>query len=451
MFDVFIIGGGPGGYAAAIRAAQLGLKTALAEKADIGGVCLNRGCIPTKSLLHAAGVMRSIKEAKQYGLKAESAQLDFRKVLANKNEQVKTLTAGIKHLLHKNGVEIFYGQADLVTPNSVDIDGKRVACRNIVIAVGSSPARPKIPGLEGANVLTSDEALFLEDIPESLAIIGGGVVGVEMAFIFKSFGCETRVIELEHSLVPIMDADICKGLEKLLKNHGVQILTGAKVQEVLTDALLCTSANESVRIPAQKVLVATGRSSNGLGLSLDRLGIAHKNGVIQTDALLRTNLPNVFAIGDVNGKYLLAHVATAEGLRAVENIAGVARPMDYSAVPQCIYTEPEAASVGLSEAEAVSRGLDIKTSLIPALANGKSLIEGCRDGFAKIVCEKASGRVLGVHLLLPHASEMLTQCTAAIRYRATAKELLEVIYPHPSVSELIHEGLHGIVDRPIHY
>lgn len=450
MFDIIVIGGGPGGYVAAVRAAQLGLKTALAEKAELGGVCLNRGCIPTKSLLHAASVMRNIRTAGASGIKTAGVELELRKVMAHKEKQIKALTGGVQYLLNKNGVTLFRGEADILSPDTVGIDGQKIRGRHIVIAVGSSSLKPKIPGIESSDVLTSDGALALESLPESMVIIGGGAIGIEMAFAFQSFGCQTTIVEMEPRLAPLMDTDISKGLEDLLKKQGVRVLTGARVEEIKKDTVVCSAGDASVDLPAKKTLVAAGRVSNGLMLSLDRLGLAHAKGVIQTDTYLKTNIPNIFAIGDVNGNYMLAHVASAEGVRAVENIAGFARPMDYSAVPQCIYTEPEAAAVGLTEAEAAAVGYAVQTSRVPVASNGKSMIEGCTSGFAKMIAEKSTGRILGAHILAPHASELITQCTAAVRFKATSKELLEIIYPHPSVSELLSEAVRGVTGGAIH-
>lgn len=450
MFDVIVIGGGPGGYVAAIRAAQSGLKTALVEKAELGGVCLNRGCIPTKSLLHAAGLIRSMKEAQALGIRAPLIDIDYAKIIAHKDNQVKTLTDGVGYLLNKNKVTMFRGEADILTPDSITVGGQDLKCKNIIIAVGSSPVRPGISGMENPCVITSDEALSLKAIPQSMVIIGGGVIGIEMAFAFQSFGCAVSVVEMEQDIVPLMDTEISKGLEALLKKQGIGIYTNTKVDAIRQGSVLCNTGNNLIELPGEKVLIATGRASNANVPTLDRMGIEHQQGIIQTDAYLRTNIPNIYAIGDVNGKYMLAHVASAEGVRAVENISGYARPMDYSAVPQCVYTEPEAAAVGLTEAEASKTGIEMKVSRIPITANGKSLIDGCTKGFAKVIAEKASGRIVGAHILAPHASELIAQCVSAIRYRATARELSEIIYPHPSVSEMILEAAHGINGNPIH-
>ena len=272
------------------------------------------------------------------------------------------------------------------------------------------------------------------------------MIGIEMAFAFQSMGCRTAVLEMEDRIAPLMDAEISRGLAEILAKAGVDVLTGAKVEAIEKGCVSYRKNGSSSKVSAQKVLVSTGRASNGLLLSLDRAGIAHQRGVIETDAFLRTNIPNIYAIGDVKGKFMLAHVASAEGLRAVENIAGAARPMDYSAVPQCIYTEPEAAAAGLTEHEAMKKGYAVQVSRIPVAA----LTEGCTSGFVKMVAEKSSGRILGAHILAPHASEFIAQCVSAIRYKATALELKELIYPHPTVSELILEASHGLSGHALH-
>lgn len=450
MFDVIVIGGGPGGYVAAIRAAQLGLRAALVEKDALGGVCLNRGCIPTKSLLHAAALLRSAKEAGAFGLKITDSVLDYSKVTAQKERQVRRLGDGVRHLLEKNGVTLYAGAADIESPDCVCVAGERLRCRNIIIAVGSSPAAPKIEGIALPQVIDSDKALSLKVPPKSMLIVGGGVVGVEMAYIFRSFGCAVSVVELEERLVPQMDEMLSQSLESLLKKQGVKLYKRARVKAILADRALCEGNAVPAEISAEKILVASGRHSNGLTLALDRIGITHDRGQIRTDAYLRTNIPNIFAVGDVRGQFMLAHVASAEGIRAAENIAGQARAMDYSAIPQCIYTDPEAASVGLTERQAKEIGIDYQVSTVRAPSNGKSLIEDRLEGFVKILSERISGKVLGAHIFAPHASEMLTQCTAAVRYKASARELTELIYPHPTISEMILEAASGIGGLAIH-
>ncbi len=450
MYDIIIIGGGPGGYVAAVRAAQLKLNTALVEIGELGGVCLNRGCIPAKSLLHAAGIVKSMEESAAFGIKAGSIEIDYARVIANKDSQVKTLTGGVRHLLKKNGVAVYKGEADIVSADTVMVGGQKLQCRHIVIAAGSSPVLPPIPGIGNKNVITSNEALSLKEIPKTMAVIGGGVIGVEMAFAFRRFGCKVSIVEMEPGIVPNMDADVARGLEAILRKEGVAVHTGVKVSEIRPGSIVYQAGDRQAEIPAEKVLAATGRAPDGLSLSLDKAGIAHTKGCIHVDSYLRTSLPSVFAIGDVNGKYMLAHVASAEGIRVVEGIAGAARPMDYTAVPQCIYTEPEAAAAGLTEDQAIKQGFDIKVSRVPVTANGKSLVEGCAAGFSKIVADKKTNRILGLHILAPHASEMIAQGVSAIQYKASAQEIAQLIFPHPSVSELLLESALGIAAHPIH-
>jgi dihydrolipoamide dehydrogenase len=454
MYDVIIIGGGPGGYVAAIKGAQLGLKVALIEKENLGGVCLNRGCIPTKSLLHIASVFSDIKKAGQLGISVSSPVIDFSKAVAKKDQLVKSLVGGIQWLMKNNGVEVVRGEADLVSEKEVAVNGNIMEAGNIIIAVGSSPVMPKIPGADNANVITSDDALALKELPKTMTIIGGGVIGVEMAFLFQSLGCATTIIEMAGRLVPMMDRDLSGGLAEMLKGLGVNIITDACVEYISSDSVTYrssnSSSNSSKQTQSEKVLVCVGRASNGLSLSLDKVGISHKKGIIAVDERLRTNIPGIYAIGDVNGKYMLAHVASAEGIRAIENIRGEDGIMDYGAIPQCIYTAPEAASVGLTEEEAMEKGMQIKVSKIPLAANGKALAEGCQKGFSKMIMDKTSGKLLGAHILAPHAAEIITQCTIAMDTNAKIDDLVHVIFPHPSVSELLNEAIHGLNHRPIH-
>jgi dihydrolipoamide dehydrogenase len=311
----------------------MGLRTALVEKSELGGVCLNRGCIPTKSLLHAAELLYRMEEAEAIGITASRAEFDYTKILASKDNQVKTLADGIRFLLKKNGVTVYRGEADIASPDTVVVNGQKLLCKYIIIAVGSSPTKPNIAGMDNPEVITSDEALCLKQVPRSMAIIGGGIIGIEIAYAFQSFGCSVSIIEIEPYIAPLMDNDISIGLSALLKKRGVKIYTSTKVQCIQQGKILCNSGGRPLEIQAEKILVAVGRTSNGFNLSLDKLGIAHKNGFILTNAYLQTSIPNIFAVGDVNGKYMLAHVASSEGLRAVSNIAGNARTMDYSAVP----------------------------------------------------------------------------------------------------------------------
>ena len=450
MYDIIIIGGGPGGYVAAIRGAQLGAKVALIEKEQMGGVCLNRGCIPTKALLHSANLFTSIKNASQFGIQTAAPAIDFGRMIARKDQVVKTLVGGVQWLMKNNGIEVFKGEADVVSDHQITVNGNVLEGRHIIIAVGSSPVIPPFPGAAAPRVITSDEALSLSKLPESLAIIGGGVIGIEMAALFQSLGCAATVIEMADRLAPMMDRDISKALLELLQKMGVKVYTAAKVAAINGGAVAFHYQDSLHNLPAAAILMAVGRRSNGLTLSLDKIGLQHERGTIATDNRLRTNIPNIYAIGDVNGKFMLAHVASAEGIVAVENIMGHDRVMDYGAVPQCIYTAPEVAAVGLTEEQAIQEGYRVKVSQIPLMANGKSLAEGHTKGFVKMIADDATQRILGVHMMTPHATDMIAQGAMAMTLGASAGAAVATVFPHPTVSEMMHEALHGIVAKPIH-
>jgi dihydrolipoamide dehydrogenase len=449
LYDIIIIGGGMGGYVAAIRGAQLGAKVVLIEKDKLGGVCLNRGCIPTKTLLHSAELFTTIKKAERFGILVASPELDFNQMMARKDQVVKTHVGGVQWLMKSNGIDVIHGNAELVSPEAVSVNGKQIEARNLIIAVGSVPAELSIPGAGESNVITSDEVFSLDHLPESIVIIGGGVIGVEMAALFQNLDCITTVIELLDRIVPMMDGEVSASLTEILKRQGVRIITGARVEAIQREGLSYNRNEVSQNINASLVLMAVGRRSNGNRLDFDKLGIKHDRGFIATDERLRTNIPGVYAVGDVNGKYMLAHVAAMEGIVAVENIMGHDRVMDYHAVPQCIYTFPEVASVGLTEEEAVNEGYRIKVSRFPVKANGKSMADGNWEGFIKMVAG-STGEILGVHIIGPHATEMITQGSMAIGLKATAADITRIVFPHPTVSEIISEAAHGIVDRPIH-
>jgi dihydrolipoamide dehydrogenase len=450
MYDLVIIGGGPGGYVAAIRGAQLGASVALIEREALGGVCLNRGCIPTKALLHGANLFRELKQADRLGIVAAAPTVDFPKMMARKDLIVKNMVNGLQRLMKANGIEVISGSAALRSEHQVEVEGRVIEAKNIIIAVGSSPVALPVPGADDPAVLTSDDVLALTDLPRSMAIIGGGVIGVEMAVLFASLGCGVTVIEMMDRLVPMMDIEIAKAIGDLLKRLGVKVFTGSRVESIRGGTVNFRQEDRQYSQAAEKILMAVGRRSNGLDLALDSLGIRHQKGIIATDERLRTNLPHIYAIGDVNGKYALAHVASAEGIVAVENIMGHDRTMNYRTVPQCIYTHPEVAGVGLTEAEAREQGLAVKISRIPLGVIGKAVAEGQIQGFVKLVAEEPSGRILGLHMVAPHATDMIVQGAMAIDHGIDAAALARTIFPHPTFSEALLEAAHGIAARPLH-
>ncbi len=452
--DLFIIGSGPGGYVMAIKAAQEGLDVAIAEKESLGGVCLNWGCIPTKALLKSAKVHRLVQDAKQYGitLDADSVEVDFSKIMKRKNRAVKKLTGGVGHLLKKNGVTVYRGFAEAKDAHTIDIEGETVRTDNLVVATGAHPARPPIDGLdEGLDsgyVLTSKEILDLESLPESLLIIGGGVIGVEFATAFNSLGTDVTILEVAEDILPAVDADIREPFKKQLKKDGVTIHTRAQVDRIEEGAVTYTLDGEEHSLSPKHVLLAAGMRPNLKGI--EALKLKTDEGGIETDGRLRTSVDGVYAIGDVNGRQLLAHVASKEGLTALADIQGRPASVDYDKMPSGIYTFPEIAQVGLTEAEAKSRGLDYQTSTFPINANGRAVAEGQSVGMAKLITAGSYNEIIGVHLLAEGATEMISEGVLGMTLEGTAADLAEAVHPHPTLSEMLHEIAHGILDKPIH-
>lgn len=451
MYDIVVLGGGPGGYVAAIRAAQLGAKVALIEKDKIGGVCLNRGCIPTKTLLRSASLFCDIRNAAEFGVDVANFSINYKRMMERKNNIVERLTKGINWLIKFHNIDVIKGCGDILTNNSVIVGKDVIEASNIIVAVGSSPAVIPINGANDASVITSDNIFSLEKIPDSLTIIGGGIIGTEIASFFSSIGCYVSIIEMEDRIVPMMDADISKGLLNMLVKQGVNIITDAKVESINKGKVKYIKKGVCSELISEKILISAGRTSNAIHLSLDKIGIVHKKGFILTDERMKTNIHNIYAIGDVNGKYMLAHVASAEAIVAVENIMGLNRKLNYEVIPQCIYTFPEAASVGITEEEAVKKGLKIKVSSFPVSANGKALAEGCDYGFVKMIADCDYGQILGVHVIAPHASDLIAQCALAMNAELTVDEIIDTIFPHPAISEILLEAACGLESRSIHF
>ncbi|MBN1675606.1 MAG: dihydrolipoyl dehydrogenase [Kiritimatiellae bacterium] len=451
MHDIVIIGGGPGGYVAAIRAAQQGAKVALVEKDKLGGVCLHRGCVPSKTLLHSAELYRNALHAAAFGIEIPAPTVHFDKIMARKDQVVRTLHGGVEHLVKANRIELVRGEADLLSPTRVKVGDTVMDARHIIIAVGSSPALPPLDGCDDPCVITSDQALHLDQLPESMVIVGGGVIGVEMACLFRNLGTAVTIIELLDRIVPTLDSDLGTALRKTLKQQKIETLTGARVLSVKGGKVTFEHEGATKSCSVQKVLMAVGRRSNGLDLALDKVGVRHVKGVIETDAQLRTSVPTVYAIGDVNGKYMLAHVASKEGLTAVAAIMGRNAAMNYAAIPQCVYTIPEElASVGMTEEEARRQhGAAVKVGRFPLAANGKALATGLRDGFTKLIAGP-DGEILGAHLMAPHATDMIATLAVAMQAELTPVEIGETVFPHPTVSETILEAAHLIEGNPIH-
>jgi dihydrolipoamide dehydrogenase len=465
QFDVVIIGAGPGGYVAAVRGAQLGLKVAIVEKekdARLGGTCGLRGCIPTKALLNAAHLYEKAGHFEQFGLTVKGLSYDFEKVQKYKSDVVSKNSAGVSYLMKKNKVTVFNGFGKIAGKGKVEValaDGKKetIDAKNIIISTGSV-VRP-IPGFEvdGKQVVNSDQILELKEVPKSLIVLGSGAVGVEFASVYSRFGCETTVVELMDRIVPLEDAEVSKELERSFKKRGITCITGTKMEKLEKSKKGVKvsgkdSKSNAVTLEAEMLLVAIGRMPyiENLGLEKTKV-VVNPRGTIKVNQYCETDEPNVYAIGDVIDTAWLAHLASKEGILVVEKIAGKkVEPINQRLVPNCTYCDPEVASVGLTEAKAKEMGYDVKVGKFPFSASGKARILGETDGFVKIVSEKKYDEVLGVHIIGPHATELLAEACVAMQLETTADELGRTIHAHPTVSESVMEAAEGVHDLTIH-
>ena len=455
MYDVVIIGGGPGGYVAAIRAAQLGGKVLLAEERELGGTCLNRGCIPTKAMVHSAAVYAEAKRGEEIGLSFSNLGVNFAGVARHRDQVVDTLVQGIGGLMKANGIEVVQGRAEIVAPGNVRLLDKEIETKNIIIATGSGQGKPPIPGIDSPGVVDTDIILKAKTLPESLLILGGGVVGVEFASIMASFGVEVTLVEMLPGLLSTLDSELGKRLAIYLRKAGVKIHIATKVAAIAEGPgglqVELEGKKGSQQVTVEQVLLAAGRMPNFGGLDLDGLGIDYDRRTgIKVDKTMATNVPGIWAIGDSVGNLMLAHVASHEGIVAAENIMGHKAEMDYRVVPSCVFTQPEVASVGISEDEAKARNLDYKVAKFPFVANGKALAQGDTDGMVKIVAS-ADGELLGVHILGPHASDLIAEGAVAVHQRLAAEELVNIIHAHPTLAEAIAEAALGLAGGYLHF
>jgi len=457
-YDVAVIGGGPGGYVAAIRAAQLGAKVLLVEKDKLGGVCLNRGCIPTKTLLKSAEKWQDIKHCSDFGLQAGNIGFDFAAVMARKDQVVSQLQAGVAQLVKSNDIETVYGQAVLDGKNTIKVTkgGETITyqARKIILATGSTPFRLPVPGGDLPGVIDSDRLLALTSVPRSMVVIGAGAVGIEFAAIFQAFGCEVTVVEMLPAILPNIDIDLVKRMGLLLRKQGIKMLAGTKVTAIRAEAegLIVSVENDkgTQELQAEKVLVATGRQPAVEGLGLESASVGYSRKGITVNTNMETTTEGVYAVGDLTGGLMWAHTASAAGIVAAENALGGQVVMDYAAVPGCIFTSPEIAVVGFTEQEARTAGREIKVSRFNFAANGKAVSMGEADGLVKIVADAASGKLLGMHILGPHASDLIMEGAIAMKNGLTARDIAHTIHPHPSLSETVMESAHGIDGEIIH-
>ena len=468
-YDLVVLGGGPGGYVAAIRASQLGLKTAIVEKQKLGGTCLHKGCIPSKALLRSAEVFQQTKKSLEFGVVASGVSLDFIKVQERKNRIIDTLHKGIEHLMKKGKIDVYHGTGRILGPSifspmpgtiSVEMnngtENEMLLPNNIIIATGSRPN--SLPGLtiDGTHVITSDEALSMESLPKSILIVGGGVIGIEWASMLSDFGVEVTVIEYAPAILPTEDEEVSREMQRQLKKKKVTVITGAKVNpdsvEISGDVSLRAEVKGIEKtFTAEKVLVSVGRRANTEGIGLENTDIQVENGYIVTNDYCQTKEQHMYAIGDCIGGLQLAHVASHEGLTAVEHIAGLSPlPVDPLSVSKCVYSSPEIASIGLTEKQAKEKGFEPKTGKFSFKGSGKALVLGESDGFVKIIADRNTNDILGIHMIGPHATDMISEAGIAKVLDATPWEIAQTIHPHPSLSEAIGEAALAVEGIAIH-
>lgn len=458
QYNLVVIGAGPGGYVAAIKAAQLGMKVAVIENREVGGTCLNRGCIPTKTLMHSAHLYHEVKNFEAVGLKVEGLSYDIKKIHERKEEVVDKLRTGISQLFKANKIDFISGTATISDKNTIVVekDGEKteVKTEKILIATGSKPAKPPIEGLTLPNVVTSDEMLSMSDkVYNKLLIIGGGVIGVEFATVYNSLGCEVVIVEAMDRILPTMDKEISQSMAMSLKKKGIKIHTSAMVEKISEEnGLTCyyTEKGKAQTETADGILVSIGRRANTENLFADGFEIEMERGCVVVDEKFQTSVEGIYAIGDVIKGIQLAHVASAEGIVAVENMVGKEPSIDLDVVPSCIYTNPEISAVGITADEAKAKGIKVKTGKFIMSANGKSLIAMDERGFIKVVFDEETDVILGAQLMCARATDLISEFTTAIVNKLTSEQLSSVIRPHPTYVEAVTEAIESANGCSIH-
>ncbi|HRK26717.1 MAG TPA: dihydrolipoyl dehydrogenase [Chitinophagales bacterium] len=460
-FDVIVIGSGPGGYVAAIRASQLGMKVAVVERESLGGICLNWGCIPTKALLKSAQVFEYVKHADSFGISLQNAKPDFTKMIARSREVANGMSKGITFLFKKNNITPILGIGKLVTANKVSVtaaDGTRTeyTAKHIILATGArSRQLPNLPQ-DGKKIIGYREAMSLPTQPESMVIVGAGAIGVEFAYFYNSIGTKVTLVEFMPRLVPVEDEEVSKELERQYKKSGIEVLTGTTADSVDTSGNKCVvhltvKGTEKRQITADVVLSAVGYTPNIENIGLEALGIATDRGTVVVDEYYQTNVKGVYAIGDIIKGPALAHVASAEGIICVENIAGLnPEPLDYGNLPGCTYCQPEIASVGLTEQKARELGYEVKVGKFPFTASGKAKAAGHSEGFVKVIFDAKYGEWLGAHFIGANVTEMIAEVVAARKLETTGHEIIKTVHPHPTMSEAVMEATAAAYGEVIH-
>ncbi len=444
-YDVAVIGSGPGGYPAAIRAAQLGLSTVCVEREAIGGVCLNWGCIPSKALLRNAEVLSTVYNASEYGIEVNGVKADYAAGVARSRKVVDRLAKGVASLFRRDGVVYMEGNATITNPHEISVDGERLECGNVIIATGARPALPPPLTADGEVVVTYRDVIVDERVPERVVIVGGGATGIEFAYLYNVYGAEVTLVEFLPRILPREDEEISQALTRALGSQGIRIVTEASITAVsvegCTARVTIATADSTLDLEADRVLVAAGILPNTEGLGVENAGGTLERGFIRVDDNLRANGENVYAVGDVNGRLPLAHVAHAEGVYAAEHIGGLNPPaLDYPGMPRATYCNPQVASMGLSESQAREQGYAIRVGRFPFLANGKALAVGHREGFAKIVADSSTGELLGAHLIGHEVTELLGELSMTRLLDGTDIEIGRLVNIHPSMSEAVKEA-----------
>jgi len=450
-----IIGGGSAGYVAAIHASHLGAKVALVEKDKLGGTCLNRGCIPTKALARSAEVLLETGMANDFGIEVRNVKTNFSKIMARKNNIVSQLVSGVEQLMKGNKIHVHRGTARILSPHLVKVNDEEIATKKLIIATGSESTPLSIPGSDLPGVLSTDDILELTELPESLVVIGGSYVGVEFASIFNALGTKVTVVKRRPLRLEPIDEEIGRRFAQTLPRQGIEVKIGAAVKAIdrkgAVLSVLWDSPEGEQRVDGQMVLMATGRAPYTKGLNLSELGIQTDQGAIKVNEYLETNIKDVYAIGDVLGKNMLAHVASYEGEVAVENALDHPRQSDYRAVPNCILARPEIAGVGMTEKEANDSGIPHKVSKFPFVACGRAVTMGETTGMVKMICHADDRRVLGMHIMGPHASDLIAEGVLAMRLGAAAEDIAHTIHAHPTLPEAVHETAMGQLEGAIHF
>jgi len=458
--DIVVIGGGPAGYVAAIRASQLGAKVTLVEESKLGGTCVNRGCIPAKFLLHSVDIYQSSNATERYGISTAEVSFHLSEMLERKNMVVSTLVSGIQGRLDRNNVEVISGRAKLISSKEVEIvSGQRrkqtIQASKVIIATGSKPIVLGVPGADSPDIMYADDILNLNELPKTLVIIGGGVIGVEMGTILAKLGCKVSILEMMSHCLPTQDAETASVLEDVLRGDGIQVYSSAQVNRIEDFAggkrVIFSEGKAEQRLEAKAVAICVGYKPTIESLGLDECGVAINRGSIQVNERMETSVPGIYAAGDVIGGMMLAYVGFAEGKVAAENAVGKDSKIDYRAVPQCIFTLPEVASVGLTEEQAVEQGYQIQIGRFPFIANGMAAILGETRGLVKMVTEQQYGQILGVHIIGTRATSLIPEAVLAIKLEATSQDIVATMHAHPTLSEALWECALDVTGETIHY